>query len=84
MLYSRVPITPESAFQATDVDHLIRVFVQSLESGPNGVFVFNCQVGRGKLCLVGMGMEMGMGTDNRSDSDGAVDVCLQVVQHWDW
>lgn len=42
-------MTPESAFDTVDVDHITRMFAQSMKSGPNGFFVFNCQIGRGKL-----------------------------------
>lgn len=41
-------MTPESAFDTVDVDHITRMFAQSMKSGPNGFFVFNCQIGRGK------------------------------------
>lgn len=48
VVYTRLPITCESAFQPDDFDRIIELYVNAVRLDPASVFVFNCQMGLGR------------------------------------
>lgn len=62
--YKRIPVTAESAFEPRQFDALTRAFLEAMQPVDGGssstetVFLFNCQMGRGRSTVAMMAMYM--------------------------